>query len=90
MFEDILKLSLGAIAESMPAESFTLREAVEGRRTLRLRDGSTHQLRNEEIESLANRVPKYLWGLVKLPFVIVKTNSLGAYKLGGTGGVLRP
>jgi Protein of unknown function DUF61. len=89
VIEDLLKLSLGSIAGSMPSESFTIKEIVEGRRTVRLKDGSVHEISQSDVDRVAQKIPSHLWGLVRLPFVVLKTLGVGTYRIGGDKWAVR-
>ncbi len=62
-----------------PAERITLAEALQGKREVKLRDGSTHLMEANELERLASRLPSWMKWLLKVPIVIIR-DPFGKYK----------
>jgi len=65
---------LSRLRASQAAERPTLRELLAREPpTLRLQDGTVHEVDRRQLEALARRIPPYLWDLVRLPFQVTLT-----------------
>ena len=83
MIDKIFDIGLKNFLSFYPQEFVTIREALDGKLEIKLNGGFTQELDKEEINKLSHVIPIYLWSLVKVPFVIVKTLTPGEYLLNG-------
>ncbi len=59
------------LRQSLAAERPTMRELLaRDPPTIRLQDGTLHEVDREQLEALAGIIPRYLWSLVRLPFTV--------------------
>jgi uncharacterized protein (UPF0216 family) len=62
---------LSRLRASQAAERPTLRELLARKPpTLRLQDGTIHEVDRRQLELVSRRIPPYLWDLVRLPFQV--------------------
>ncbi|AOL15661.1 hypothetical protein BFU36_01730 [Sulfolobus sp. A20] len=83
MIDKIFEIGLKDLFSSTPAEYITLKEALEGKRVIKLNNGFYHELKEDEIDNLSKRVPIYLWSLVKIPLLFTKSTELGEFHING-------
>lgn len=84
MIDKIFDLGLKDFVSFYPQEFVTLREALDGKLEIKLNGGFTHHFNEEEVKRLSKIIPIYMWSLIKLPFVIVKTLQPGEYLVNGS------
>ncbi|BFH74324.1 DUF61 family protein [Sulfurisphaera javensis] len=84
MIDKIFEIGLKNFLSFYPQEFVSLRDALNGKLSIKLSDGYSHTMKIEEIKKLSNIIPIYLWSLVKIPFVIVKTLDPGEYLVNGS------
>lgn len=84
MIDKIFDIGLKNFLNFYPQEFVTIREALDGKLDIRLSGNYTHHIKLEEIQKLSSLIPIYLWSLVKIPFVIVKTLEPGEYLINGS------
>jgi len=84
MIDKILDIGLKNFLSFYPQEFVTIREALDGKLEIKLNGGFTLDLNKEEINKLSHIIPIYLWSLVKVPFVIIKTLTPGEYLVNGS------
>lgn len=58
-----------------PAEQVTILELAKGARIIRLHSGDVHEISEEEALRLVDNVPRYFWGLVKVPILLKYVKS---------------
>lgn len=84
MIDKIFEVGLKNFLNFYPQEFVTIREALDGKLEIRVSGGFTQSLEFSEVKKLSGVVPIYLWSLVKLPFIIVKTLEPGEYLVNGS------
>ncbi len=84
MLDKIIDLGFKDILSSLPSETITLNDAVQGKTEIKLKNGFIHEMDKNEILKLSNIIPMYLWALVKVPFIILKLDSPGEYAINGS------
>ena len=84
MIDKVFEIGLKNFLNFYPQEFVTIREALDNKLKIRLNGGFTQELNKEEVNKLSQKVPIYLWSLVKIPFVIVKTLTPGEYIVNGS------
>ncbi|MEM3681667.1 MAG: DUF61 family protein, partial [Metallosphaera sp.] len=72
------------VLDSMPAEYVSLKEALDGKLEISLNNGLKHKFDPDEIKTLSDLIPLYLWSMVRIPFIIIKLQSPGEYSLNGS------
>ncbi len=71
LYERIVR-EASRILASMPAEHKSIAELLEeDEPSIRLADGTRHRIDESELQSMAERIPWYMRGLVKLPIIII-------------------
>lgn len=83
MIDKLIDISLKGIISYSPAEYVTLLDAVNGKLNYKLNNGDIVEFDKEQIDKFSSRIPPYLWALVKLPIVIIKSTEVGTYTLNG-------
>lgn len=84
MFDKIFDIGLKGTISYYPQEFVTIKEALDGKSFVTVNGGYKHYFDKKELEKLSKNIPLYLWDLVKIPFVIVKTLNPGEYVLNGS------
>ncbi|BCU71167.1 DUF61 family protein [Stygiolobus caldivivus] len=84
MFDKIFDIGLKSAISYYPQEFVTLKEALDGKDYVTVNGGFKHVFKKDELDKLSKNLPLYLWDLVKIPFVIVKTLNVGEYILNGS------
>ncbi|MCY0849569.1 DUF61 family protein [Sulfuracidifex metallicus] len=84
MIDKIFDLGFKDVFSSLPKEFVTINDALKGKNTIKLVNGIAHQMKSEEIEKLSSNIPIYMWSMVKIPFIIVKTMNVGEYLISGS------
>ena len=84
MIDKIFEIGLKNFLSFYPQEFITIREALDNKLKIKLTGGFSQELNKEEVKKLSQRIPIYLWSLVKIPFVIVKTLTPGEYLVNGS------
>jgi uncharacterized protein (UPF0216 family) len=84
MFDKIFDIGIKGTISYYPQEFVTLKQALDGNNYVKVNGGFKHYFKKEELEKLSKNLPLYLWDLVKIPFVIVKTLNPGEYVLNGS------
>ncbi|MCY0859500.1 MAG: DUF61 family protein [Sulfolobaceae archaeon] len=79
-----LEFEIRSLIGFSPAEKVTIKEALEGKLSITLSDGTKYELSKDEIEKLSQKIPIYLWSLVRIPFQFVKIDEPNTYKLLGS------
>jgi len=84
MIDKVFEIGLKNFLNFYPQEFVTIREALDNKLKIKMNGGFTQELNKEEVNKLSQKVPIYLWSLVKIPFVIVKTLTPGEYIVNGS------
>ncbi|BFI74153.1 DUF61 family protein [Sulfurisphaera ohwakuensis] len=84
MIDKIFEIGLKNFLSFYPQDFVSIREALDGKLNIRLSDGYSHLLKKEEVEKISHYIPLYLWSLVRIPFVILKTMEPGEYIVNGS------
>ncbi|ACP55218.1 DUF61 family protein [Saccharolobus islandicus] len=83
MIDKIFEFGLKDIFSSSPAEYVTIKDALEGKLKIRLNNNFYHEIKKDEVERLSSKIPLYLWSLVKIPFIFIKSPDIGEYFISG-------
>ncbi|WP_338601687.1 DUF61 family protein [Sulfolobus tengchongensis] len=83
MIDKIFELGLKDIFSSTPAEYVSIMDALEGKLKIKLNNGLYHEFKKNEVERLSAHIPLYLWALVKIPFIFIKSTEIGEYFISG-------
>ncbi|MGC9106452.1 MAG: DUF61 family protein [Thermoprotei archaeon] len=81
MIDKIIDIGLRGLLNYYPSERPTLAEVLKGKNVIKLSDGSEIEIPKRKAEEMGSRVPIYLWDLVRLPIVIVKTSNSGEFQV---------
>ncbi|MEJ2774986.1 DUF61 family protein [Sulfolobaceae archaeon RB850M] len=84
MIDKIFELGLRNSISFYPDEFVTIKEALEGKNYVTISGSYKHYFDKTELEKLSSKIPIYMWGLVRIPFVIVKTLNVGEYLINGS------
>lgn len=82
--DKIIELEIKNLVGFSPAEKITIKDALEGKLFIILSNGDEYELSIEEVKKLSQKVPVYLWSLVRIPFQFVKLEDPGHYKFVGS------
>ncbi|MDT7861104.1 MAG: DUF61 family protein [Saccharolobus sp.] len=83
MIDKIFEIGIKEVFSSTPAEYVTIKEALEGKLNIRLNNGFYHEIKKDQLKSLSEKIPIYLWSLVKIPFVLIKSTEVGEFFVNG-------
>lgn len=83
MIDKIFEIGIKEVFSSTPAEYVTIKEALEGKLNIRLNNGFYHEIKEDQLKSLSEKIPIYLWSLVKIPFVLIKSTEVGEFFVNG-------
>ncbi|BDB97808.1 DUF61 family protein [Saccharolobus caldissimus] len=83
MIDKIFEIGIKEVFSSAPAEYVTIKEALEGKLNIRLNNGFYHEIKKDQLKSLSEKIPIYLWSLVKIPFVLIKSTEVGEFFING-------
>lgn len=83
MIDKIFEIGIKEVFSSTPAEYVTIKEALEGKLNIRLNNGFYHEIKKDQLKSLSEKIPIYLWSLVKIPFVLIKSTEIGEFFVNG-------
>lgn len=83
MIDKIFNLGFRGLLNYSPVESVTLLDALSGKLSYKLSSGDLAELNKEQIDKLSKILPPYMWGLVRLPIVVLKTQEPGVYIVSG-------
>lgn len=84
MIDKIFEIGLKNFLNLYPQEFVTIKEALDNKLKIKLSGNFIQELDKEEVKKLSQKIPIYLWSLVKVPFVIVKTLNPGEYLVDGS------
>ncbi|AAY80680.1 DUF61 family protein [Sulfolobus acidocaldarius] len=85
MIDKVFDLGFKSLLSYYPDEFVTLKDALNGKLSIRLKSKDLrHRFDKLEVEKLSQVLPIYLWDLVKLPFIVVKTLNTGEYAVSGS------
>ncbi len=84
MIDKIFDLGFKDIFNSLPKEFITITDAIKGKNTVLLGNGIPHVMKESEIMSLSSKIPVYMWSMVRIPFLVVKTTNVGEYLISGS------
>lgn len=79
VFDDIHTINM-----SIPAETVTLKVALDGKREIRLKDSTTHLMDLEELHEFANNLPSWMKWIVKVPITLAYNPTTGTLKVLGS------
>jgi len=83
LIDKIFNLGFRGLLNYSPVESVTLLDALSGKLSYKLSSGDLAELNKEQIDKLSKILPPYMWGLVRLPIVVLKTQEPGVYIVSG-------
>jgi uncharacterized protein (UPF0216 family) len=83
VIDKIFEIGIKEVFSSTPAEYVTIKEALEGKLNIRLNNGFYHEIKKDQLKSLSEKIPIYLWSLVKIPFVLIKSTEVGEFFVNG-------
>jgi len=83
LIDKIFNLGFRGLLNYSPVESVTLLDALSGKLSYKLSSGDLVELNKEQIDKLSKILPPYMWGLVRLPIVVLKTQEPGVYIVSG-------
>jgi uncharacterized protein (UPF0216 family) len=81
MIDKIIDIGLKGLLNYYPSERPTLAEVLKGKNVIKLSDGSEFEIPKRKAEDMSTKIPIYLWDLVRLPIVIVKTSNSGEFQV---------
>ncbi len=81
MIDKIIDIGLKGLLNYYPSERPTLAEVLKGKNVIKLSDGSELEIPKRKAEDMSTKIPIYLWDLVRLPIVIVKTSNIGEFQV---------
>jgi len=84
VIDKIFDFGFKDIFNSLPKEYVTLTDAVKGKTRISLGNGITHEMKKTELDKLSSKIPVYMWSMVKIPFLVIKTENVGEYLISGS------
>ncbi|ABU82571.1 DUF61 family protein [Ignicoccus hospitalis] len=73
-----------SINQSVPQERVLLKAAAEGRRLIKLRDGSEHLMDTDELNEMINLLPSWMKWVVRVPLLLAYEPLTGVVKVLGS------
>ncbi|MEM0304048.1 MAG: DUF61 family protein [Saccharolobus sp.] len=83
MIDKIIKLGFNDVFSSVPSQYVTIKDAIEGNTRIKLNNGFYHEFNKDELIDLSTKIPLYLWSLVKIPFIFIKSIEVGEFFING-------